>query len=660
MGYANIFHARHKLEALECLSSSVNVLGITNQGNISSFEPSNIPHGILKPYARDSSNWISEDVAFHLEHHAKIDLALKYFSKLIMEHPSWEDIIVGSAGSHVRLEKYEHPQFLELLESFQHKFDTELVQFEQKFSLLPICLISKVCTYNIVHVFFGLSCMRLFTVVALAGLNFVLSILQILVSFYNHGLLFAGYDLFRRYITQDHLQDNIQTVDGICFYSLMNKPLFKVTEETSLLFSRFIVACGVTCSQVKSHLIENDASCESVSSWSNAWEYDFQCLLLSLRILRASLRMTYRFVSEDLIMKPLVILDLVEYFIYFAYAWLQRSSRVLFQIVEPLLLSRTNEHTLYDVDIANLKKLLPEIADVVHSLLHLDVGNGPENSNNLLENQASDIKHSIPEDEQWHIIGACLWQHMSRFIRHKLNNMSYELEDVCFSGLSHARPSVSSNAKNLESDENSLKEQSGLVSSILVKILKTTVEYVSSHHVKQLASYLHKEMEYGWQVKTLVWLEESSQTQSRAPHQNRTQDIVHPGMMNDKDGFNRLWDICSDPKMISESFAVEKISCLSCFDHKPSKGWNDIYEGVNALVEAEEANSQEGSPSNSSVTTEMGTPTRGLFRNSNTFSSSWQKQKDTTTTKEVASFRSPREVLKRNGELLEVTFIYSF
>ncbi|XP_024024158.1 uncharacterized protein LOC21406247 isoform X2 [Morus notabilis] len=606
------------LEALECLSSSLNVLGNTNQGSISSSEHSNILHGILKPSARDSSNWLSDDVAFCLEYHAKIDLALKYFSKLLREHPSWEDIIVGSAGAHMCSKEYEHHHFVELLESFQHKLDTEMLQFEQKFSLRPLCLISK-----------------------------------ILISLYNHGLLFVGYDLFCGYINHDHLPDKIQTVDRICLHSLTTKPLFKVTEETSLLFSRFIIACSLTCSQL-SYFIETDVSCESISSSrSNAWGYDFQCVLLSLRLLRASLRMTCKSLSEYLI-----ILDLVEYFLYFAYSWFQRNFRGLFKIVEPLLLTHTNVHTLYDVDIANLKKRLPEIVDLVQSLLHRDVGKGPQNSDELLENQVSDIPHSIPEDERWHIIGACLWQHMSRFIKHKLNTMSYKLEDSCFSGLSHGRPSSGSfNTTNLESDENSSKEQIGLVLLISVKLLKTTAEHVSSYHVKQLASYVHKKMEYGWHAKTLIWLEESSQAQSRDPCQNLSQDIVHLDVFNDEDGFNRLWDICAEPKLISESFAVEKISFLHCFDHKPSIGWNDLCEGIGVIDETEEAHNQKGSPSTSSATTETGAPTRWIFQNGNTFLWSWQK--DNTITKDILSFLSPREVLKRNGELLEALCINS-
>lgn len=140
--YANTFHAHFKLEALECLSSSMSTLG--NQGNVFDFEHSNILHGILFPAPRDSSNWLSGDVASHLECHAKLDLALQYFSKLIREHPCWANTIENSAGSYTCSREYEIDQHVELLRSFRHKLYTELGHYEQKFSLLPLSLISKV------------------------------------------------------------------------------------------------------------------------------------------------------------------------------------------------------------------------------------------------------------------------------------------------------------------------------------------------------------------------------------------------------------------------------------------------------------------------------------------------------------------------------------
>lgn len=110
------------------------------QGNISTFENSNILHEVLKSSPRDSSNWLSDDAAFDLEYHYKLDLALKYFSKLIREHPGWEDIIFESPGSG----RNENNHYAELLESIREKFYTGLRQCELKFSVLPLCLLSKV------------------------------------------------------------------------------------------------------------------------------------------------------------------------------------------------------------------------------------------------------------------------------------------------------------------------------------------------------------------------------------------------------------------------------------------------------------------------------------------------------------------------------------
>lgn len=437
----------------------------------------------------------------------------------------------------------------------------------------------------------------------------------------------------------------------------MSKPFFKAIEETSLLFSRFVAACSITCSQLKSHYTEDDVSCASNCSRSNAWGNYLQSLLLSSQILRASLRIKCGSLSEDLTMKFFSLLDLFEYSVHFAYAWLHRNTKALLLMVEPLLITHTNEHTLYEVDIATLKKLLPRIVDLgSQNLLHNDVGKGPQISKRLLEDQDLDIKHSIPEDERWQIVGTCLWHHVSRFVKHKLRTMSYKLEDSYFCGISQGLSFRSCIATNLESDDKCLEEQFGLVSLTLVKLLKITVEHVSSHHVKQLASYLHKKIEYGWHVKTLVWLEESSQSQTKVPYQNLGQDIACLDMMNDKDRFTVLWDICADPKMISESFGEEKISSLDCFDHKPSKGWSEIYEGVRGVDEAEETSNQEATPGSSSASTETAAPARQPFRNGLSFLSSWQK--DTTLSQETASFLSPREVLKRNGELLEVSLIH--
>ena len=132
---------------MEFHSSSQSILENTDEGSCSddvgNFE---IPYRILKPSPRDSSNWLSGDVALHLESHDKLDLALPYFSKLMREHPSWPDIIVGSVGASTCSKEYNIHQNDKLLENFQHKLYIGLAQFEQRLSLVPACIISMVCS----------------------------------------------------------------------------------------------------------------------------------------------------------------------------------------------------------------------------------------------------------------------------------------------------------------------------------------------------------------------------------------------------------------------------------------------------------------------------------------------------------------------------------
>lgn len=129
---------------MECLSSSQSVLGNTDEesNDAGNFE---IPYRILKPSPRDSSNWLSCDVAFQLESLGKLDLALPYFSKLMREHPSWPDTIIGSAGASTCSKEYNIHQHDKLLQNFQHKLYIGLAQLEQRCSLVPAHIIGMVC-----------------------------------------------------------------------------------------------------------------------------------------------------------------------------------------------------------------------------------------------------------------------------------------------------------------------------------------------------------------------------------------------------------------------------------------------------------------------------------------------------------------------------------
>lgn len=132
-----------KLEALECFSSSLNMLGTADQGSELGDR-----HGVLsdtlKPLPRKSFNWLSPDVSVHLEFHIRLNLALQYLSKLIKQHPSWPDFFVESNKEASYSDEYML-QYEKSLERFKQRLYTELALFEQRFSLAKSCLISMVC-----------------------------------------------------------------------------------------------------------------------------------------------------------------------------------------------------------------------------------------------------------------------------------------------------------------------------------------------------------------------------------------------------------------------------------------------------------------------------------------------------------------------------------
>lgn len=129
---------------MEYLSSPTTILGDIDQGSISDIGHSENLHGILNPSPKNSSNWLSSNVAFHLEFHARLDLAVQYLSTLIREHPSWPDTVFSCSGAISHVNECGNHEHVKVLESFRKKLYTALHHLEQKFSVAPFHLISMV------------------------------------------------------------------------------------------------------------------------------------------------------------------------------------------------------------------------------------------------------------------------------------------------------------------------------------------------------------------------------------------------------------------------------------------------------------------------------------------------------------------------------------
>lgn len=483
----------------------------------------------------------------------------------------------------------------------------------------------------------------------------------------NNGLPFIGYDILLDYNSRDRSQDKSHAVGDFILCPLLHRPHLKAIEDISLLVSRFIAACSITCFQPESCYIENDVSVEVKSSRSDSQGFYFQGVMQTLLSLRAAMK-TFSSSSEDITTKPLVILDLLEYYVYFASAWLQRNSKGLLLMVQPLLITLTNGHTPYVVDMANLKSILHHIAELlVCDMPTGDTGAGHMVSKCVPNKQDGKIMRSFSEDEKWHVIGACLWHHMSKFMKHKLHLLSIKIEDGCLFGVSHVKASSWPSSSTFLFDSNNITEKIASFSLVLAKLLKSTIVHTSSYHVKLLGSLLQQEVENRLQIPILLWVKESSLSQAKALYQDVSADIMNNS--DESTTLDILWDTCADPNIISEGFAQEKINWSLFFNQKSSEGWIEGCMGIIGDHETKEifnygvglnnrpSTDEAGSPTKGLFrnTDEAGSPTKGLFRNGHTFLTSWQK--DATATEKPSRFQNAKEICKRDGELLEVILL---
>ncbi|KAE8681532.1 hypothetical protein F3Y22_tig00111318pilonHSYRG00006 [Hibiscus syriacus] len=268
-----------------------------------------------------------------------------------------------------------------------------------------------------------------------------------------------------------------------------------------------------------------------------------------------------------------------------------------------------------------------------------------------------ELLNLIPEDERWHIIGALLWQHMSRFMKHKLNSLAI-FDESYSSGFSLGKLSCDPCSLDFGSDSKNIRLRENIRSAswVLAKLLKIALEHISSYHVKQLGLFLQQKVDNGFDPPTLRWLEEY-RLSPRTPHEHVSQAEHIPNRKSQLSASDILWNMCADPTMILESFSLEKVNWSSYFNFKPRKGWGELYKDVREEHESEDSPNREGKVSNGSSGGEAGSPSRSVFQNGHTSLSSLQK--GTRTEKEVTPFQDPKEIYKRNGELLEALCVNS-
>ncbi|KAK3036066.1 hypothetical protein RJ639_029819 [Escallonia herrerae] len=583
------------LEALECDSSSLSIFGV-DQESVSDDANPELLHKILKPFPNtSSSNWILNDVAFHLLSYDKLDLAMQYITKLLTEHPSWPKNNFASPGACSSSDEVELQQYKIVLGSFQHKLSAALAYFEQKFSLNPLDIVNKIAVF-----------LR------------------------NNGLAFIAYHISLCFTSKEPSNQKNSAFDGSLLYPILRKLLLKTTEEMPYLFSRYIVACSITCSHLQSCSMENSITDRTRVAFLTVWEFYMRGLTWSLWRLRAAFEFFSVSCTEDLSKIPFIILDLSEYYAYFASAWLQMNLKGVVLAAKPLLITRTNGYTPNDIDFEDLHRLLLQLAELLaHSSLTADVGLPVQVTEGMQHEHDGEMLPSLPVDKKWQIIAASLWGHMSVFVEHQLNSFPEKLENDY------------SSFNSLESSSRSKSETSSI---------NTLVEL--------LASLLLQKVGDQSTSPALLWLEELYQL-PRAYHKHSTQGIDSLNMTeNDTQlAFGILWKFCSDPKLLHKILTHENPELPQYIKQKLCKGWSDIYACVAEESEAEITCDKESRLGGSFAGIAVGSPVRSISSNDHSLMNPGVK--DTTSRKRAMHFQNPKEVYRRNGELLEALCINS-
>ncbi|XP_074325789.1 uncharacterized protein LOC141663850 isoform X2 [Apium graveolens] len=604
------------LEGLERLSSSYSISGGSEQGNVSEVADFELLSEMLNPsFCDPSSNWILVDVARQIESQAKSDMAMHYLIKLLKEHPSWADTNIEyySVLTH---KKADIQQYLVLLESFENKLRDWLACLGQKFSLVSRHLIFKMVKFLC-----------------------------------RSGLAFIGYHLLLSYTHTDQSKEQSNAFSGFYLHPALPNLVLKATEETASLFSRYVILCSISSSNLKSYSTEDRAPAD-ISNRLAGWQFYMQGVLWSLWCLRSMLKLFSGSADADFIRKTFTTIDLYEYYVYFSSAMLQRNLQALIPTMKAIQMTCKNDHAQYEINLEDIYKVLPEIAELLsHNSLIYDVRDSA--SSVLPDHDGYEISVSI--DEEWHILRAMLYRHMSGFLNNQLNS-SLTVEDSRANCLPFRLFVFVSDSTMCGLDNSNLTPQIGVVCAALTNLLKSISLHIFSKSEGHLAlSLLHKEGN-GSSAATLKWFNEFSWNPLKDYQKQSRQNIVNRNMKNSEtelSAYELLWKICAETKFRCEDFELNNSKWLKYVKQKLAKRWIQIYKSAELEYGTEEICKQEGNLGSplASNGVESGSPLKGLSPDNSFFLGSGGK--DESITKKVMSFESPKEIYKRSGELLE-------
>ncbi|WVZ70093.1 hypothetical protein U9M48_018789 [Paspalum notatum var. saurae] len=317
----------------------------------------------------------------------------------------------------------------------------------------------------------------------------------------------------------------------------------------------------------------------------------------------------------------LAVMDLLEYVIEFSFSWVYHDVKALLIMINPVLATFGNGEPFQVL----LDRLMHAMRDKNH-----------DESSNTEEGVPSASLHNselLLVDDKWHLVGASVWVRLISVMEHYLRDF-IEKER-----LEHEAGVSSSEFK-------------GHIASIAAKFLMDSIRSVSSSLVKLHASFLRKNLLMNSHSSALFWLEcnlsQQRPNSDSYDHLSRISQLSNSENMEQL--FNTLWEISVNPVDICNAFVNVGVNCFSLSCINVTRSWKDIR---GAVVECENNITQiSGEESEHGLGSKNNGKRQGISdkasSNGEVFLES--KRKELIAEKE---FQSPRELLRRSGELLE-------
>ncbi|XP_047938214.1 uncharacterized protein LOC125185681 isoform X1 [Salvia hispanica] len=450
---------------------------------------------------------------------------------------------------------------------------------------------------------------------------------MIVLSLCHNGLDFIGHYILQDYAPKFLSQEKSNRPDDL-FCSPSN--LFKATEEMLSLYVKYIVASCKNCLR-STYFSVDSLSSEGRLCWLTVWGLSDQGMTETFMCLRAMLQLFLRSQAVDFQKLLLFVVSLFEFHILFATAWLQKNFKAIIVSIGPILSNLLDESGSNGLKMENLNKLISEVMELLaHGLVYVESGQKQEPSGAVSDNKA------------WHIISSSFWVCMSKFLEHQLSTLPEVPEDFFSSG----PPPV------LELDGNNLQQQARLTSSTLVQFLKLTCSDISFYCSKQFATYLLQEA--NTLNKNNLSSFENGLYQSGGENINPMIEYPKPlDHGNELPDLDKLRNIFAGSEILRGTFEKEYHNWLPYIKQKSSSGWSYAYASITAEFGLEENWDKEdgfGSPRAIGSPLACTTPDHP-FKTSD--------DNNTCDSKRVMPFQNPKEICRRNGELLEALCINS-